>query len=598
FGSIWERLGPLGGVRTRSEPLKTARKRSGSFRTVRKPLGPVPKPLGPVQKRSEAARDRSEPFKAARTRSEPLRAAWNRSEPLGPVRKPLGSVRNPSEALGTVQNRSKPLRTARTLSGPARNPSDPFGGARDRSEPFGTARNPSDPFGGARDRSEPFGTVRRRSEPFGPVLRRSGLFGPLRRRSGPFRTVRTPSDPFGTARTPSEPLGPVRRRSGPFGPPRNRSDPLGPVRRRSGMELALVLALALGAARALSTCRSLDLEAARRKRIEAPSLPDDVRALYNSTWELLQQQQRERWAPPAGPEDYYAKELHRFPMEPPGDGESGIGSAPPGRPLLLRFNASRVREELGRGALLHRAELRMLRQRAPEGGDQQRLELYQGFGNASWRYLQGRWVRAAPDEEWVWFDVTEAVQQWLGGNDPIGTFKLSVHCPCDEPGPPPAMRFTFEGFEQQRGDMQGIARKHQRAPYVLAMVLPEERGNDLRSARRRRGIDPPFCFGPEEQSCCLRPLYIDFRRDLHWRWIHEPPGYMANFCGGGCPYLWSADTQYSKVLALYTQHNPGGSAAPCCVPQSLEPLPIVYYVGRKARVEQLSDMVVRACKCS
>ncbi|XP_030330866.1 transforming growth factor beta-1 proprotein isoform X2 [Strigops habroptila] len=390
------------------------------------------------------------------------------------------------------------------------------------------------------------------------------------------------------------------------------------------MELALLLAV-LGAARALSTCRSLDLEAARRKRIEAvrgqilsklrltapppapphtpssssssapPALPEDVRALYNSTWELLQQ--RARGAPPPAPEDYYAKELHRFPMEPPGDAAVGRG-APPGRALLLRFNASRVRAELGPGALLHRAELRLLRQRAPEGGDQQRLELYQGFGNASWRYLQGRWVQAAPDEEWLWFDVTEAVQQWLRGNEPLGTFKLSVHCPCDEPGPPPPMRITIEGFEQQRGDMQSIAQKHRRVPYVLAMVLPPERGNDLRSARRRRGLEPQFCFGPEEQSCCVRPLYIDFRRDLQWRWIHEPRGYMANFCGGACPYLWSADTQYSKVLALYNQHNPGGSAAPCCVPQSLDPLPIVYYVGRKARVEQLSDMVVRACKCS
>ncbi|XP_030330865.1 transforming growth factor beta-1 proprotein isoform X1 [Strigops habroptila] len=288
------------------------------------------------------------------------------------------------------------------------------------------------------------------------------------------------------------------------------------------MELALLLAV-LGAARALSTCRSLDLEAARRKRIEAvrgqilsklrltapppapphtpssssssapPALPEDVRALYNSTWELLQQ--RARGAPPPAPEDYYAKELHRFPMEPPGDAAVGRG-APPGRALLLRFNASRVRAELGPGALLHRAELRLLRQRAPEGGDQQRLELYQGFGNASWRYLQGRWVQAAPDEEWLWFDVTEAVQQWLRGNEPLGTFKLSVHCPCDEPGPPPPMRITIEGFEQQRGDMQSIAQKHRRVPYVLAMVLPPERGNDLRSARRRRGLEPQFCFGP------------------------------------------------------------------------------------------------------
>ncbi|NXH19363.1 TGFB1 factor, partial [Bucco capensis] len=108
-------------------------------------------------------------------------------------------------------------------------------------------------------------------------------------------------------------------------------------------ELAMLLAL-LGAARALSTCRTLDLEAARRKRIEAvrgqilsklrlasppleppegfsssSSLPEDIKALYNSTQELLQQ--RALLRPPEDPEDYYAKELHRFPMEPPGDGE-------------------------------------------------------------------------------------------------------------------------------------------------------------------------------------------------------------------------------------------------------------------------------------
>lgn len=45
----------------------------------------------------------------------------------------------------------------------------------------------------------------------------------------------------------------------------------------------------------------------------------------------------------------------------------------------------------------------------------------------------------------------------------------------------------------------------------------------------------------------MRPLYIDFRKDLQWKWIHEPKGYMANFCMGPCPYIWSADTQYTKV---------------------------------------------------
>lgn len=40
----------------------------------------------------------------------------------------------------------------------------------------------------------------------------------------------------------------------------------------------------------------------------------------------------------------------------------------------------------------------------------------------------------------------------------------------------------------------------------------------------------------------------------------------------------------SQILALYKNHNPGASVQPCCVPQALEPLPILYYVGRQHRV--------------
>ncbi|KAL7980994.1 hypothetical protein Chor_005228, partial [Crotalus horridus] len=52
------------------------------------------------------------------------------------------------------------------------------------------------------------------------------------------------------------------------------------------------------------------------------------------------------------------------------------------------------------------------------------------------------------------------------------------------------------------------------------------------------------------------------------------------------------------VLALYNLHNPSASATPCCVPDELEPLGIIYYVGRQAKVEQLSNMIVKSCRCS
>lgn len=50
-----------------------------------------------------------------------------------------------------------------------------------------------------------------------------------------------------------------------------------------------------------------------------------------------------------------------------------------------------------------------------------------------------------------------------------------------------------------------------------------------------------------EESCCVRRLHIDFRRDLDWKWIHEPSGYDANYCSGPCPYLRSSDTTHSSV---------------------------------------------------
>ncbi|NXL80300.1 TGFB1 factor, partial [Leptocoma aspasia] len=53
---------------------------------------------------------------------------------------------------------------------------------------------------------------------------------------------------------------------------------------------------------------------------------------------------------------------------------------------------------------------------AGTAGMEQRVELYQGFGNSSWRYLQGRSVRVTAEDEWLWFDVTDTIQQWLRGS--------------------------------------------------------------------------------------------------------------------------------------------------------------------------------------
>lgn len=53
-----------------------------------------------------------------------------------------------------------------------------------------------------------------------------------------------------------------------------------------------------------------------------------------------------------------------------------------------------------------------------------------------------------------------------------------------------------------------------------------------------------------------------------------------------------------QVLGLYNTINPEASASPCCVSQDLEPLTILYYIGKTPKIEQLSNMKVKSCKCS
>ncbi|OBS82457.1 hypothetical protein A6R68_23564 [Neotoma lepida] len=403
----------------------------------------------------------------------------------------------------------------------------------------------------------------------------------------------------------------------------------------------------------LSTCKTIDMELVKRKRIEAirgqilsklrlaspPSqgevppgpLPEAVLALYNSTRDRVAGESAD---PEPEPEaDYYAKEVTRVLMV---DRNNAIYDKTKDIPhsVYMFFNTSDIREAVPEPPLLSRAELRLQRFKSSV---EQHVELYQKYSNNSWRYLGNRLLNPTDTPQWLSFDVTTVVRQWLNQGDGIQGFRFSAHCSCDSkdnvlhveingepasrvqpdaccglcacaymlkspllfvyPTHPSKCVYVFHPNIQiqtgispkRRGDLGTIHDMNR--PFLLLMATPLERAQHLHSSRHRRALDTNYCFSSTEKNCCVRQLYIDFRKDLGWKWIHEPKGYHANFCLGPCPYIWSLDTQYSKVLALYNQHNPGASASPCCVPQALEPLPIVYYVGRKPKVEQLSNMI-------
>ncbi|KAG7507516.1 transforming growth factor beta-3-like [Solea senegalensis] len=385
----------------------------------------------------------------------------------------------------------------------------------------------------------------------------------------------------------------------------------------------------------LSTCATVDIDHVKRKRVEAirgqilsklrltnpphslgpNKIPYQIQALYNSTKELLEQLGRDRQQS-CGQDntetEYYAKEIYKFDMVTPESNDVHYclkGSTS----KVFRFNVSAMERN---STNLFRAEFRALR--VPNFNakrNEQRIELYQivkpNEHITKQRYIAAKNVLTRGTPEWITFDVTDTVREWLMNRGTNMGLEISVHCPCHTFNPngdiidneKEVLEVKFKGVdeddEQSRWDLdQQKKKKEQVLPHLILMMIPPHRLDTQHTRRRKRALDTKYCFSNTEESCCVRKLHIDFRRDLDWKWIHEPSGYDANYCSGPCPYLRSSDTTHSSLLSLYNTLNPEASAAPCCVPQDLEPLTILYYSGRTPKVEQLSNMIVKSCKCS
>lgn len=104
--------------------------------------------------------------------------------------------------------------------------------------------------------------------------------------------------------------------------------------------MALVAVCLVGSVSGMSTCKTLDLELVKKKRIEAirgqilsklrmakepepeqageeEDIPSELVSLYNSTEEMLKEQQAqpEPISTQQEEEEYFAKELHKFDMK-------------------------------------------------------------------------------------------------------------------------------------------------------------------------------------------------------------------------------------------------------------------------------------------
>lgn len=211
--------------------------------------------------------------------------------------------------------------------------------------------------------------------------------------------------------------------------------------------------------------------------------------------------------------------------------------------------------------------------------------------------LDTKWSLSS-EEKWISFDVTSVVQRWLDDSNMNHGVTLTVTSSVPPAGKDWNVSPIYLGGPAPK--MADNEDEEPPWPNILVWFVPRERVVHSTRRRNRRSLDSSYCkMRPREKRCCFRSLYINFQKDLRWKWIHAPKGFYANYCAGQCPLMWGVQKQnhHTSIMALYNRINPDAPGDPCCVPKTYEPLVILYFKDGEPKVDELSNMAVSECTC-
>ncbi|NXX21106.1 BMP2 protein, partial [Podargus strigoides] len=199
---------------------------------------------------------------------------------------------------------------------------------------------------------------------------------------------------------------------------------------------------------------------------------------------------------------------------------------------------------------------------------------------------------------WEVFDITQAVRDWIKnessnqgllvtveGRSPLNPPPLPFASSRDhhESKKPMLVLFTDDGRRGAPLPMPGF-------PGGSHMPVPK-----LPSSRSARSLD-------RLQPCQRHPLSVDFE-EIGWSgWIISPRGYNAYHCKGSCPFPLGENmrpTNHATVQSIINALKLSeGVSSPCCVPDKLYSINLLYFDDDENVVlKQYDDMVAGSCGC-
>ncbi|KAJ0016352.1 hypothetical protein NQD34_014642 [Periophthalmus magnuspinnatus] len=206
---------------------------------------------------------------------------------------------------------------------------------------------------------------------------------------------------------------------------------------------------------------------------------------------------------------------------------------------------------------------------------------------------------------WEVFNVTQVVSKWIGNSEENNGILMVTTFPSGDwmdTSVVPSPRHTVEGAETNAylvifsDETTGRAT---RKSYLDQVHSPssEQQGN------RHRRAAPLQVPNSSAHTCQRVPLFVDFE-EIGWSgWIISPRGYNAYHCRGSCPFPLGGSlratnhaTVRSIMHALKLSNDEVG--APCCVPDKLQSISLLYFDDEENVVlKQYDDMVALSCGC-
>ncbi|NXQ47344.1 BMP7 protein, partial [Catharus fuscescens] len=200
-------------------------------------------------------------------------------------------------------------------------------------------------------------------------------------------------------------------------------------------------------------------------------------------------------------------------------------------------------------------------------------------------------------EGWEVFNVTQTVSKWVGNSSSNHGFWITTTYVSNNGVEHDVVTFAKSqgAFQESRNALlilftnsnkrRSSFQNQKQAVFLMTLTRP-----------RAAAATSPLA------ACHRRELYVDFHA-IGWSgWIIHPSGYNAFYCRGSCIFPLGESlnaTNHATVQSIvYTLKLSQDVSMPCCVPDELKSLNLLYFDDKQNVVlKNYKDMVATRCGC-